>query len=88
MALLMVVVLVIYKMLFKKNLHSKTYFIRLSENFESFPYYKVRQLTSLSSTAGEWNAALWKLVSLRASQNGPFFRERVKMSQNGNFREN
>ena len=30
-----------------------------------------RQLTSLSSTAGEWKAALWKLVSLRASQNGP-----------------
>ena len=30
------------------------------------------QLTSLSSTAGEWKAALWKLVSLRASQNGPF----------------
>ena len=34
-------------------------------------FSKCCQLTSLS-TAGEWKEALWKLVSLRASQNGPF----------------
>ena len=48
-----------------------------STSFKTKPFFGIMwldcwQLTSLSSTAGEWKAALWKLVSLRASQNGPF----------------
>ena len=39
--------------------------------YHKLDFSKSCQLTSLS-TAGEWKEALWKLVSLRASQNGPF----------------